>query len=179
MADNNDIQGILAPELHGERLLWCGRPSASRALRTWPSRAVFVFGVIWTAFCLTVPYLFGENEMFLFLIPFILIGLALLLSPIWYYRDAKRTIYGITDKRVLIVVNRRTRDVESFGPTDIGGIKVKDLGAGLGDIRIGWRPYRGDFNEERWTEVTLVGIPEARAVEKLLRDVFESQPDAA
>jgi hypothetical protein len=44
----------------------------------------------------------------LFFVPFVLIGVAMLLMPAWAYVSAKRTVYVITDQRVLVSTSRRS-----------------------------------------------------------------------
>lgn len=193
MFDDSDLRNIIEPELEdGEQLLWTGRPSSKRMMM--PSIATFGFGVVWTSFIVNFIYmwhnnvpknvqgpvgLFGMQGILsnLFFVPFIVIGVGMLLSPIWYYLKAKRTVYSVTDKRVLIVQNRRSRKVQSYGPSEIGDIERTERADGAGDLTFARRGYRDSDGDQRSQDIQFVGIPNVRSVEKLLRDAFVKGPD--
>ncbi len=114
----------------------------------------------------------------LFFVPFLLIGTAMLLSPIWFYRDAKRTVYGVTGGKIVIVKARRSRKVQTYGPAEIGNIERIERADGSGDLTFAYRAYKDGDGGQRLQAVQFVGIPEVRSVEKLLRDLFVKRPDA-
>lgn len=192
MFDENDLRNILEPELeHGEQLLWMGKPSPKRMMI--PSIFSFGVGVVWTSFIVNFVYMWhagpnnvqGPRGLFgmqgilseLFFVPFILIGGGMLFSPIWFYLNAKRTVYGVTDKRVLIVRNGRTRKVQSYGSADIGNVERTERPDGSGDLAFARRSYRDSDGQQRSQATQFVGIPNVRSVEKLLRDLCPEKRD--
>lgn len=135
MLFDTEIQRIQENALEPrEKLLWSGRPDPARALIG--TLAIWLFAVPWTAFAVfwmwgasgagkrslqpgwTVDFLFP-----FFGLPFVLIGLAMMSAPYWAYLKAKRTVYAITDKRVLIIEVGKSRTVQSYSGEDIGNIK--------------------------------------------------------
>ncbi len=133
------IDGELSP---GETLLWAGQPSPGRMARQ--GIVPMLFGIPFTAFALfwtaaadgfgllaggavrssgggafAAPFLLFP----LFGLIFVVAGFGLLLSPLWLYLGAGRTLYAVTSKRV-IVWNGRV----------FGGATVRSLSPGqLGD----------------------------------------------
>lgn len=108
-----ELEQLVRSELKpGEELRWTGSPDPKRMMI--PSIFGFGFGVVWTAFNVNFIWmwhsgprdvngpagLFGFHGILseLSFVPFILIGLAALLSPVWMYRKAKRTIDNIERK---------------------------------------------------------------------------------
>jgi hypothetical protein len=191
MSDESYLRSIVEPELeNGEQLLWVGKPSPNRMLI--PSILPFGFGVVWTTFAVNFIYqwnrgpndvqgpggLFGLQGILsnLFFVPFILIGTGALLTPIWFYLKAKRTVYCVTSGRILIVQNRRSRKVESYGPPDIGPIERTERADGSGNLTFARRDYSDNDGHQRSQDIQFVGIPDVRSVEKLLRDLFVNKP---
>lgn len=193
MFDDPDLHGEIEPELEdGEKLLWAGRPDPKRMLI--PALAGFGFGVVWTAFIVNFIFMWhsgpkdihGPGGLFgmqgalanLFFVPFLVIGAAMLLSPLWIYRKARRTAYGVTGRRVLIIQSGRWRKVQTFGAAEISNIERKERPDGSGDLTFANRSYRDSDGHAQTQPVQFVGIPEVRSVERLLRDVFARRPDA-
>lgn len=117
------LQQTVDEELHrSESIRWMGQPSSDSF--PWLSLFPFFFGIVWTAFSVFwigiasgigdpiegfhgFDQLEGERLMFaLFGIPFLLIGLAMLTAPFWIMRwikrTAERTVYLITNERVIV-----------------------------------------------------------------------------
>ena len=93
----------------GEQIQWIDMPHP--AFFTVGSTVLFAFGIAWTAFALfwttsafhDNPGLGRSNVFFAALgLPFILVGLALLLTPILAYWGDLRTVYAITDRRAIV-----------------------------------------------------------------------------
>jgi len=178
------VQGELEP---GESLLWVGRPNPMRAIG--PAWGAFVFGIPWTAFALFwtwgasgfgrhMPGTGGPFSFFpLFGLPFILVGLGMLTSPLWAYRKGKRTLYAITNNRLVIIATGWTRTVQSYTGDDIGNIERVDRADGTGDVIFARQEYhsRRGYNQSSLAPVGFLGIPAARSVEKLIRDTFKSE----
>jgi hypothetical protein len=90
----------------GETVAWIQMPIPY--FFTKESAAMFLFSIPWIAFVvcgaagIKVPYFSNGVESFpAFGVPFLLIGIAMLLAPLWTYRKALRTVYVITDRRAI------------------------------------------------------------------------------
>jgi hypothetical protein len=104
---DSGLQSLLQP---GESLLWSGRPDP-RAFLT-PSDAYLVFfGAIWLTFSVfwevSAVRGAGSYPFGIFGVPFILIGVWLLVGrPIQVRAIRKRTVYAITDRRAIVLTRR-------------------------------------------------------------------------
>ncbi|MBT8486734.1 MAG: hypothetical protein HKO59_13235 [Phycisphaerales bacterium] len=181
-------------ELAGdEPIVWLGQPDARRAtLRTWP---IVAFAVPWTGFAVfwiagaagfKMPtFQGGAGLLPLFGVPFVLIGLAMLTSPLWSRRSARRTVYAITDRRAVIFERtRRGRRVRSFPVTGFGQVTRTERADGSGDLILHVRTRKDADGDRHVERVGFYGIPKVREVERLLRDVEElnrtiPRPDAS
>ncbi len=136
------LQGSLNNELNDdETILWLDQPIASRMARgAWP---IVLFGMFWSTFC--AGWMFFTIKMAMktpadqaglfawlfpiFGIPFCIIGLGMLTSPIWVKRLALRTVYVLTDQRAMIISR-------SFGKTHVRAYtpeKLNDINRSLND----------------------------------------------
>ena len=162
----------------GEHLLWSGSPDPGRSATQVLPAALFGipfagFAAFWmyTAYHMTArgAHLPGGWALFpLFGTPFLLIGLGVILSPLWTYLGARRTVYAVTDQRALIISAVGARGVESFSHDDIGDLSMVERPDGSGDLFFANRTIatrRGTTS----LRVGFVGIPEVRTVEQLLR----------
>jgi hypothetical protein len=55
----------------------------------------------------------------------------------WIYRSLKNTAYGISDRRVLIVTQNRSRKVQSLYAKDVSEIQTIERNDGSGDLILG------------------------------------------
>ncbi len=124
------LADLLEQELEpGERLEWSGTPKP-----LWfdsSLRPVFLFAIPWTAFALfwtgMAFALTVANEgpdglgLFfpLFGLPFVVIGIAMLVSPFWSARRKRNVAYAITDRRAIILQAGRSLRVVSFTPQEL------------------------------------------------------------
>ena len=117
-AKRSEITRIVEPELfEDEELLWAGRPRPARlAMKSLPT---FLFGGFWLMIVLFIfgvqgfvfysggfsPRVFvGPGMCFGLIIPFfLLIGVGMLLAPLWGYYKGSRTVYALTDRRVIVI----------------------------------------------------------------------------
>ncbi len=104
-----------------EHLLWAGQPIPRRMMTA--GFLVYPFALLWTGFSIfwVVGAYFatqsnGAHEagimatLFPFFgVPFIIIGLVMLAAPFIAYNKAKKTVYGITDKRAFIKQGKKTK----------------------------------------------------------------------
>lgn len=197
------IDGELSP---GETLLWAGQPSPGRMARQ--GIMPMLFGIPWTAFALfwtaaaggfaflaggavrssgggafAAPFLLFP----LFGLLFVVIGFGMLLSPLWLYLGAKRTLYAVTSKRV-IVWNGRVFGgvtVRSLSPSQLGDRARTEAGDGSGDLifprAATVSTYQDTDNSDgfgysrtrtRVPQFGFFGIPNVKSVDDLMRQTF-------
>ncbi|NLX09817.1 MAG: hypothetical protein GXY36_09195 [Chloroflexi bacterium] len=194
-AKRSEITRIVEPELfEDEELLWAGRPRPARlAMKSLPT---FLFGGFWLMIVLFIfgvqgfvfysggfsPRVFvGPGMCFGLIIPFfLLIGVGMLLAPLWGYYKGSRTVYALTDRRVIVIEPSWTTSVKSYGPQDIDFIERRTHGDGSGDIIFAYEERRrrsrgagGHYRTRTYTvPIGLFGIPDAFEVEALMLDTF-------
>lgn len=180
-----DVKQLIRDELDSdEELLWDGRPKAKVA--TGSNAVLFLFGVIFMAFSLFWTMTLLENnarsvfrasvmdKIFpFFSIPFMAAGVGLLFSPLWNYRKTENTVYGITSKRCMIIVNGRTRKVQSYDHAKIGNIEKVQYSNGYGDILFAKEQYTTSDDshgtEVRMRSVGFLNIPDVSEAERQLK----------
>lgn len=128
-----------------EKVIWEGTPQFLPYVAG--SIAPFLFGCIWsgavTVF-VTLALTSGGAPwfFFIFLLPFIAVGAAMLLSPLFFALSYKYIYYVITDKRVIMqsgIIGRDFQHVDYDKMTDMGvsvGILDKLLGKNAGSISL-------------------------------------------
>ena len=175
----------------GERLLWTGQPKASRAALA--ALPLVLFGIPFTAFSLVwmvtasgilfaginhvdPPGGFGLFACFpLFGLPFLVIGVGMLSSPYWIWRQAKMTCYALTDRRAILWQAGKFGGVEvrSYGQAALGKVVRTEYSDGCGDLVFEEIVSIGtDGDGHRSTSTTRHGfmaIRNVRDVEDLLR----------
>jgi hypothetical protein len=182
MARSNALQARLEEavcrEARGELVRWSGRPSAWRTFMQ--VSMLLPMGIAWTAAALTglvvllvnqLPNVLGPplhwsgaivvGAFALFILLFVLLGVFQMLFPFWQAWYARRTVYALTDKRLITLCEGWKTHVESVRPGHIHNIACKERRDGSGDLRLTTDP-----NEE-W-DLCLVGIPEVRKLEGML-----------
>ena len=141
-------ESILSPELgSGERLLWSGRPRGGLRLR--PQDVVLIpfsllwggFAIFWEIMALSTTAKAPAPFRFLFPLfglPFVMIGLYMIVGRFFFEARARaRTIYGVTNQRILIVGGARgaqTRSLELSAIPELSLVQHKD---GTGTITFG------------------------------------------
>ncbi|MDR2115614.1 MAG: hypothetical protein LBP87_04455 [Planctomycetaceae bacterium] len=97
---------------------------------------IFLFAIVWTSFVIFVMLQqFGNIFNFSFLIPFMFVGVGLLLVPFWRYRTILRTVYVITNRRVIILEGRMfSFDIISYEADEIDEIHRKQKKNGTGNV---------------------------------------------
>lgn len=134
------IEGELQP---GETIAWTGRPKPRAfTLQTIP---LFLFAIPWTGFAIfwvamalratgkhggSGPGLFFP----LFGVPFVLVGIGMLSSPLWMKRLARRTIYLITDRRAIVFQRGFSVTTRSYSPEQLQSLTKRVRPDGSGDI---------------------------------------------
>lgn len=135
-------QRVQAELKFGEALVWVGQPTPSRFMKT--GFALWVFFIPWTAFSLFwmagasgfhLPTFDQPFSFFpLFGVPFLLIGLGGLSSPLWLRHKARSIIYAISNQRAFSIEGIKSITVKSYLPTDIENIARTEHPDGTGDL---------------------------------------------
>ena len=179
---NPRLEDILARELaRGERVVWHGRPAPlSRVLA---SGHTFLFGIPFFAF--SVFWTWGASGGFneqrtgdavafskfalLWGGMFILVGASLLLSPVWAWWVARRTLYAVTDRRaILIEVPLRRATIQSFVGERLTDVVRRESPSGRGDLIFEREASKGSKGRTVYRDVGFFGLEDARAVQLLL-----------
>jgi hypothetical protein len=139
----------IAAALHpGERVLWQGRPSPRVAIRGRLVVNVLVGGAfVALVVALAIRTGFGAQTP----IYAVLLGLGLwqVARPLRFYLMAARTLYAVTDKRVLIVTGAKAAEQHSIAPEQIREVLIHAFRDGKGHVylapnRTGRRQVRYD-----------------------------------
>lgn len=196
------IDGELSP---GETLLWAGQPSPGRMARQGIVPMLFgipftAFALFWTAMAGGFGFLLGGAVQSaggsgafaapfllfpLFGLIFVVVGFGLLLSPLWLYLGAGRTLYAVTSKRV-IVWNGRVFGgvtVRSLSPAQLGDRARTEAGDGSGDLVFPRAATLSTYQDTdstngfsqtrtRVTQFGFFGIPQVKQVDDLMRQTF-------
>lgn len=171
----------------GERVLYAGTPDWRASL---PSLAIsFTFGLFWSMISFPMAFFvwaealgFGpENPkqamgsglaifFSIFLIPFVVIGAAMLATPFWMARRAARSAHVVTDKRILTLATGRNLEIESVKLDAINFIKRRDGKGGRGTLSIGYGVTRDSDGDARPLTQDWSGVPDARRAEMMIRE---------
>ena len=180
MVDDFQLQSVIESEMRSdEKMLWVARPNPVRLAL--PFLAIAGFGGIpWTDFSISFMFKWQQNAGLdigdiLFQGSFVAIGVGMLAAPIWGYLKARKTVYAITDRRILIIVAGRSKKVQSHGEGDIGNIERVERADGSGDLTFAKHIYKDGEGSQRANDVKFVGIPEVRVVEDLVRKTFHKE----
>ena len=166
------IQGELAP---GEKVVLAGRPRIGRAVF---QALPFVFlGIPFTVVPLLALGMLSAREslevfvVLLLGLPFLLVGLLLLSSPIWAARNTSRTRYAITDRRVILCEAQifSGLEIRSYPPDALRFIVRNQRGDGSGDLIFEEIRTRNNDGNRRVIRRGFMAIDDVRGVENLLR----------
>jgi hypothetical protein len=171
----------------GEHVMWSQMPVPRYF--TPGSTAACLFGIPWTAFAIfwTTGAAWGsskvENAGFfrafpLFGVPFILIGFGMLLSPVWAYRKALRTVYVVTNRRAITFDGLRTTTVRSYPPERLKDVYRKERKDGTGDVIIARRAWRDSEGTSQSEELGFLRIRDPKTVEAMLRKLAQTAAEA-
>jgi hypothetical protein len=172
-----DLADRVAGELSAdERLVWLGQPRLDLAVR--PAYFLVPFGVLFTGFAL----LWMVGAIFITFgimapcgLPFIAVGVALLVSPIWLRALARKTVYALSDRRAIIWqpswFGRIT--VQSFTASGLGQMSRAERPDGSGDLV--FQVYSTGYGENAQTvRRGFMGIDRVRDIEQLVRKTLQA-----
>lgn len=183
------LAAALKRETSDDAVRWYGRPNPSQAF--WRTTPIWLFAIPWTVFSgymmlgLAAAMIFakvppnaaGKIDAFipvmgwigvLFMVPFVVIGLAMMISPFWVWSVSRNTVYAVTDRRVLTIATGRTTKITAI---DLRSIQMTERservdGSGTLKLVIGHgRDSDGDAVEKKHD---LFAIPEVRNVAALI-----------
>ena len=168
----------------GERVLWRGRPMARVRHNAF---GIYLFAVPWTAFALFwtamasgAAFSMTEQEggigwaswaFPLFGTPFIAVGLGMLATPFWPLWAAPKSMFAITDQRVIRLALGRSLKAESLPAGRIGHIERSEDSEGCGMLKIAMR-VGTDSEGDRHTETFNIGdVEDVLTVERTIGEM--------
>ena len=171
---------LIARELgSGERLLWCGQPQQGIAFRR-SDLLMVPFSLMWGGFAFFWEYSAWSTQnapLFFVLwgIPFVLVGVYIIAGR--FVVDAKqreRTVYGVTDERVVILSGLLLRRVKSLRVRSLSDISLDEAPGGTGTISFGpANVFSAWWSGTSWPGVPQPPrfdlIPQARSVYEVIR----------
>ena len=178
----------------GESLYWTGTADPRRAaLSALPAS---IFGIPFAAFALfwitqayhaTSAMSKSSNNAFtngfkvfpLFGLPFLFIGLGIILAPLWAFLKGGNTVYAVTNQRVMIITGSGNRSVKSYTPADIVSVEHRERPDGSGDIAIVTNAViRSSNNFTSQVKVALCGVPNVKQVVQQVMQLHAQRPAA-
>lgn len=174
---------FVSRELRGERILWTGKPRLrAYAWKNGPGPFLFgipflAFAIFWTHGAATLPPKgpFPNPAFPLFGIPFILVGLAMLLSPLFAALEGRGTWYVITEKRVVIFCKKWSIEVRSFPALGFLGYERISNARGEGSIVLQRNYESGPKGRIKEKEHGLIAISDTAGAERALNQMLELQ----
>lgn len=125
----------------GEKLLWSGQPRQGLRLRS-ADALMIPFSLLWGGFAafweLSVIKNGGPLFFMLWGVPFVLMGLYITVGR--FFADAyrrRRTAYGLTSERAVIVSGLFTQEVQSITLRTLGDIALTERSDRSGTITLG------------------------------------------
>lgn len=179
--------------LPGESLCWTGTADPRRAaLAALPAG---LFGIPFAGFALFwingayrgTQHLAKSGDSFthafsffpLFGIPFLLVGLGVILTPLWVYLKGLSTVYAVTNQRVMIITGGNTRSVKSVTPSDIVSVDHRERPDGSGDVVILTTAQTRTNNSVSQVKVGLFGVSDVKEVARQIMNLHTQQHPAA
>jgi hypothetical protein len=167
----------------GEIIRWVEQPiprfftaaSTKMFLLAFPLIALLVYDIVMhrTSVFLPDSGKFGPGIFtLLFDVPFIVIGIGLLLSPLWT-RWVLKTVYIITDQRALVFFDGGwTITVRSYTPNQLKGMYCREKKDGTGDVVLGGRISLWSSNSGRqMVKIGFLRVRDVRKTEQMLREL--------
>ncbi|WP_208678532.1 hypothetical protein [Synechococcus elongatus] len=171
-----------------EEILWIGQPEPSLMILTGGTLAIALFAVPWTAFSVfwmwaalgfQVPDLsrgFQPQYLFaMFGIPFFLIGIGMLLSPFWSWRQAFQTVYIITNQRAITFEGAGKTVIRSYYPQQFNNLYRKEGNNGIGDVIIAAETTRDSDGDRQRRELGFFNIRDPKEVEVILKKLAQEK----
>ncbi len=177
------LQQRLRAELRpGESVAWAAQPNAARYMKT--GFAIWLFFVPWTAFSLfwmasasgfRMPSFDRGWDFFpLFGLPFLLVGIGGLCSPLWMRRKAHTIVYAITNQRAIVIEGAKSITVKSYPAADISEFERTEHPDGSGDLILRSEQYRDSDGDRQTRKHGFYAVDDVRRVERLVENLIEA-----
>lgn len=170
----------------GERVLWSASPDPRRLKAAF---GMWFFAVPWTVFSLvwtglaTAPWLSGPPHdamgwgfgiaFPLFGTPFILAGLWMLNKPLHIRKEAKVTIYGLTDRRLIRIVLGKTRKTDFVQIDHMGPVNCTSTADGWGTLTVQTGSHMDSEGDRVTDSFVVAGVPQVERLRRLLIENLE------
>ena len=186
---NTDIAGtwrnprqIIQEELaRDEKLIWADKPLSTKA-HAYSAIPIalfgipfFAFSVFWTWSAANIGNNFpgGIDLIFpLFGIPFMLVGLGMLLAPLWKIYKAKHLTYALTDKRLIIRNAFPGIQIQSWPLSGVSRLSRNGPAEGPGDVIFAEVEKTGNKGRRYTEKVGFIGISEPKRLEDQIRSLI-------
>ena len=186
----DERESIEAELRRGEKVLWSGRGSAAGTFGR--SIGLVLFGAVFAAFALFWMFMasfIGDRSgagsappppagLFMwFGLPFVLVGIGLICSPMFQAVRARRMIYCVTTERAIVIYDGRIRHVTSYGPQDMTELERVEFKDGRGHVYFARSLAEVMPNSSRRRAGVSIkkrgfeGIEDPRGAESALRDL--------
>jgi hypothetical protein len=166
----------------GERLLWHGRPLPRVA---WPALAIWLFAVPWTAFSVFwTTMAFAGAQAFdevsflsyafpLFGTPFIAVGVGMLAMPFLPLFAARKTLFAVTDQRLLRLYLGRRLATKSVPGERIGEIDRSERRDGSGSLKIAVGSHVDSDGDRRIDHFEIGEVEDVMTADGRVRELAE------
>lgn len=151
-----------------ERLVWAEHPVRGTGRRKILPQILFGLGfsgfaLFWMALAWGIVDAGGAwdgqviDTIFpLFGLPFVLIGLSMVVAPFFRMRATARMVYALSNQRLLVISGGRTRRVQSYDLAVLGALDHVERPDGSGDL------FFGGQSGPRSLRAGLLGVPNIR-----------------
>jgi len=114
----------------------------------------------------------------LFGLPFLFVGLGIILMPLRAFLKGSNTVYAVTNQRVMIITGTSNRSVKSITPADIVSVEHRERPDGSGDIAILTNAITRTNNMTSQVKVALCGVPNVKQVAQQVLALHTQRPAA-
>jgi hypothetical protein len=186
-----EIPASLAPVLEreldaGEQLLWHAQPAPWTLIERGLSK--FIFGIFFFGFAVfwtwgasgglpsKHPASTGGMHWFglIWGTPFMLVGASMVLSPLWAWWVARRTLYVITNRRAILIEAPFRRKIQSFRGDRLINVLRDENQRGNGNLIFEREASQGSKGRTIYRDIGFFGLIDAKSVEDLLRRTYLS-----
>ena len=170
-----DLRNRVDRELEpNEQIQWIDMPVPKFFTKF--STPLFLFAIPWTSFA--VFWIIGASQspskaFALFGVPFLLIGVCMLLSPLWAYYKTLKSVYVITSKRAIIIDGGKSFTIRSYPPEKLHNIYRVEKKNGIGDVLISFSTWTDSDGDTQKTDIGFINIRDPKYVESMLKNLAE------
>jgi hypothetical protein len=168
-AKHDLIQSSLVTD---EQLLWTGQPDARRMTQNYVLPGIGAAAVVFVVLAVG-----GVNLPALLLFSGAMIAITLFVGLLWVYPDARRTLYVLTNQRILIFNIKQGSLIGELYADDIGNIQSFERKDGSGDLFFANEQYRRSRRRGKTRHFGFVGIDDVHNVEQQVLSVFLESSD--